>query len=253
MSKAAERVLDVLYAIGVADTPQGVMELAATTGLNKSTCSRLVRLLESHEYVIKDQASRKYRIGPTTLGLLATVSKRSELLRVVHPYLEMIRSESGETTSFHLRVGDERLCIDAVDRVPAQIMIQPLGIRNPLYVGTSGRVLLANANSKVIERLTEQALLAGHDPDTLRADLDRARVDGFLLSVSYKDSRHVTLSAPLFGDSTAFGCVTVTAPKDRWNQDDARGYADRLLEHAATISSVVTHGRIFIPTTLEDF
>lgn len=216
------------------------------TGLNKSTCSRLLQLLESREMVTRDAESRRYRVGPTMLGLLATISKRSELLRIVHPYLEAIRNESGETTSFHLRVGRERLCIDAVDRVPPQLHIQPLGIRSPLYVGTSGKVMLAFMSPQELAPLLDWAEAEGANRIDLEAALERTRVDGYLVDLSVKTTRHVTLSAPLFRNSTVFGAVTVTGPLERWTLGVAGSYAPKLREHAEIISSVVTNARVFV-------
>lgn len=246
MSQAAERMLDVLDAIAVAETPLAVMEVASLTGLNKSTCSRLLALLASREYITREADTRRYRVGPTMLGLLATIGKRTELLRIVHPYLEAIRNESGETTSLHLRVGGERICIDAVDRFPPQLHIQPLGIRSPLHVGTSGRVVMAFMEPQELQLVLKHAAAAGLDPADLQSLLSQAREQGYLSDVSYKTDKHVTLSAPLFQGTQVFGAVTVTGLQERWSISVADGYAKQLRVHAETISSVITGARIFV-------
>lgn len=246
MSQAAERLLDVVETLSLSDTPLTVMEVAGLTGLNKSTCSRLLHLLEKRELVSRDPESKRYRVGPTMLGLVATIAKRSELLRVVHPHLETIRNDVGETTSFHLKVGMTRLCVDAVDRFPPQLYIQPLGVRNPLYLGTSGLSILAYLASEEIEQQLELAELAGFDRANLTEGLDHVRQHGFLARSSYKVPRYITLSAPLFRQSTAFGSVTITAPSERWTLETAHTHASLLKERADTISSVVTSARVIV-------
>lgn len=246
MSQAAERVLDIIDAIAIADNPLTVMEVTAMTGLNKSTSSRLLKLLESREYVTREQTTKRYRIGPTLLGMLATIGKRTELLRVVHPHLETIRNESGETTSFHIRVGNERLCIDAVDRFPPQLHIQPLGIRSPLHIGTSGRVIIAFLEDASRTSILNLAAESGVEVGDLNTELAQIKARGYLVDRSHKISNHVTLSAPLFQGTTVFGAVTITGPEERWGLDKAAEYAPQLQSHAETISSVVTGGRIFV-------
>lgn len=246
MSQSAARILDIIDAISVADTPLPVMEIACRTGLNKSTCSRLLKVLADRQYVIRDEDFRRFRAGPTLLALSATIAKRSELIRIAHPYLESIRNESGETTSLHLRVGKERLCIDAVDRVPPQVHIQPLGLRSPLFMGTSGKVILAHLDPASVAELLGDAETAGHALPELEVDLARVRESGFLVGVSPKTRRHTTVSAPLFRDTSIFGAVTVTGPLERWGRKQATDYADRLKELAGTISVVVSTARIFV-------
>lgn len=249
MSKAAERLLDVIDAISVADAPLAVSEVTQLTGLNKSTASRILQLLADRDYVTRDDDSRRYRVGPTLLGLSATTAKRSELIRIAHPYLEMIRNESGETTSLHLRVMDERLCIDAVDRFPPQLHIQPLGLRSPLYVGTSGKVIVAHLDPSARARLVEEAGFSGADAGELARELEFVHDRGFLVGISPKTQRHTTISAPLFRDSRVFGSVTITGPHDRWTQSAAGDYAERLKEHSETISAVVSNARVFVYQT----
>ncbi len=250
MSKAAERVLSVLRTVILAQSPLGVMEIATTSGLNKSTCSRLVRLLEVGEYIEKNPESGKYHAGPTTLGLMATAAKNSELVSVMHPYLERIRGDTHETASLHLRLGTERLCIDAVDTYPPDLTrLAPLGERKPLYLGTSGRIMLAFLDDSTIERASNVAKDAGEDPESLQRQLELARKQRFLFAPSYQDGRHVTLSAPLIRQNSVVAALTVTGLRTRWTLDSAALYAPKLVEHAAMASSVLTHTRMFIPGT----
>lgn len=251
MSKSARRLLSVVELVALADAPPSLTELSQQLDLDKSTVARHLETLESIDYVARDSKSKRYRIGPSLLSLTAAIAKRAEILRLARPYLEDIRDSCNETTSYHLRVGLERVCVDAVDRFPPQIGIRPLGIRRPLFAGTSGRVILAFVSEAHQEAVFEQARTAGIDTSKLTKDIQSARLTGALYAYGDANEKSVTVSSALFNDRSVFGAITVTGPEDRWSLEKAAEFASVLSDRTRAISAAVVAAGI--PTYQDAF
>ncbi len=75
--RAIKRALDVLRAIGEADGGARLTDVAAATGLHKTTALRVLQTLVSEEFVGYDSQEQIYSVGS---GLLA-VAMRGRLAR----------------------------------------------------------------------------------------------------------------------------------------------------------------------------
>lgn len=83
-----------------ADNPEmSLNDLRERTGLPKATIQRLMKTLEARRWVAYEPSTRKYRLGASVLRISYLAASRSELVRVVHPFLVRLAEESRETAS----------------------------------------------------------------------------------------------------------------------------------------------------------
>lgn len=231
MSQAAARAFELLERVARSSEPLGLMEIVEQTGLDKSTASRLLGFLQERQLVTRDVVSKRYSVGPAMLSLAAVTLQSSDLRRVARPYLERIRDLTGETVSLHLRVGTERVCVDGIESNHVIRRVIPLGQPIPLYVGPSGKVILAYLPQLEID----QALKSGHVASEERAALSRQlatiRQKGAMVAIGDRTPGVGAISVPLFDRSGPVGSITVAGPADRWD-------LDRLHQHQPAISSM---------------
>ncbi|MEX3960362.1 IclR family transcriptional regulator [Trinickia sp. EG282A] len=76
-------------------------ELAARTGLYKSTVLRLTASLMQLRMIYRDDDGR-YHIGPTALQLGALYQRGLQLCDAILPSMHALRDDSGESLSFHV-------------------------------------------------------------------------------------------------------------------------------------------------------
>jgi IclR family transcriptional regulator, KDG regulon repressor len=143
MTTSAARAFDILDEVVGRSEPAGLMELAAATGLDKSTASRLLALLCDRGLVARDPATRRYEPGPSLLLLGTRVLDGSMLRATAHSHMQRLRDLSGETVTLQLRVGLQRVCIDGVESLQLVRRVIHIGEANPLYIGVSGKVITA--------------------------------------------------------------------------------------------------------------
>lgn len=153
------------------------MKIGATTAF------RLLHTLELHNYVIKS-AQAKYRLSIKLAAMGDVVTRRMEIVRSVHPYLEELSHKFQETT--HLVVWNSRYDVIVADRVIGTSPISyktTTGFITPAHVAASGRILLAYADPDHVEDYMHQADYSifpngVHSEQELRALLSTIRTFG---------------------------------------------------------------------------
>ncbi|MCP3381276.1 IclR family transcriptional regulator [Bradyrhizobium sp. CCGUVB4N] len=111
---AAERALAVLTAFRRGDGALSLAELAERTGLVKSTIMRLALSLQRYRLIAR-LPDGSYRLDAETLRLGTAYQQAFRLSDHIMPVLEHLTAKTGETTSFYVRNGDERLCLFRVE------------------------------------------------------------------------------------------------------------------------------------------
>ncbi|OSQ50063.1 IclR family transcriptional regulator [Thalassospira alkalitolerans] len=107
---AVERALIILDAFTDQDADLSLKDLSERTGMYKSTITRLAGTLESRGFLAISGRGR-YRLGPA-LWRLGSIYRRSfRMDDVVRPHLAALVTASGETASFYVPEGENRLCL----------------------------------------------------------------------------------------------------------------------------------------------
>ncbi|MBP0597740.1 IclR family transcriptional regulator [Herbaspirillum sp. LeCh32-8] len=139
---AVDRALSILSVFGVETETLSLVQIAEATGLYKSTVLRLLASLE-HGRLIQRLDDGRYSLGVEIARLYSAYSHSFALSEVVMPAMSRLVEVTRESASFHVRQGDQRLCLYRVDSPqPIRDHIRA-GTLLPLNRGSGGRVLLA--------------------------------------------------------------------------------------------------------------
>ncbi|MGH8807332.1 MAG: IclR family transcriptional regulator [Noviherbaspirillum sp.] len=201
--KGGVAALDRAFAILAAFTPAApaltLAELAARTGLYKSTILRIAQSLLQHRFLQRLEDGR-YQIGPAPLILGALYQRNLKLGDILLPLMRELGAQCGESLSFYVRDGDVRVCLHRVDSRHTVRDHVAEGDVLPLEHGSGGRVLGAFAG------------LPGEPYDTIRRDF-------FCHSSGERDPDTAGISAPVFGPGQRLlGALTVAGPRSRIDQ-----------------------------------
>ncbi len=231
--RAVERALDIVLCFSEGGT-LSLTEIAAKSGLHKSTVLRLLATLEGKGFVRKDAATEKYRLGFRIWELAASLSGDDEPAVLLLPELERLRDELEETVSLYIRDGLERVRVQAVQSNQAIRRVAPLGARMPLYVGASSKVLLAFE-----EDAGRAELFARLDwpPQFDRRALERQLADirklGYATSIEEREPGAAAVAAPIFNRAGKLvAALALSGPSNRLTQELMREHA-RSLQTAA--------------------
>lgn len=139
---AVNRALAALVAFGEAPGGLTLAQVSEASGVNMSTLLRMFESLERFRF-IKRLNDGRYVLGPAVFQLGMMYRESFQLREHVMPVLDALGAETGETTAFYVREGDQRVCLFRVHPRRAVRTYLREGDRYPLDVGAAGRVLLA--------------------------------------------------------------------------------------------------------------
>lgn len=236
MSEVAGRVFDLLEQVVIADQPLGLIDLATKASLDKSTASRMLHFLTERQLVVRSAETQRYDVGPALLTLAASAMKRSPLHVVAQAHLVELRDSTGETVSLHLRIGNERICIYGVESTQdIRSAITP-GERRPLFLGASGKAILAYISPTDVQKIMRLAKAADVDVAALSAELRTIRQQQGLCAISTRIRGLGALAVPLFDVSGVIGSMTIAGPVERWTMKRMRVFLDEARLAASRIS-----------------
>ncbi len=139
---AVHRALSLLFAFREGEATLTLAEIAARTGHYKSTILRLLGTLEQARCVER-QPDGSWALGPMLFRLGSLYAQARPARRHLPTALAALAEATGETASFWIRQGDDRLCLARV-RSPSPIRDDlSEGALLPLPAGAGGRILSA--------------------------------------------------------------------------------------------------------------
>lgn len=211
---AAERALAVLTAFRRGDSALSLAELARRTGLVKSTIMRLALSLEQYRLVAR-LPDGSYRLDAETLRLGTAYQQAFSLSDHVIPALNELAAKTGETASFYVRNGDERLCLFRVESASrVRMHVQP-GDTRPMD---------KSAIAQVLRRYE-----AG--PPSQDDELP-------LFTSGMTDPHAASLAMPVFGiGNTLVGALSISGPVSRLTPARAEQFKGFLAEIAHKLTA----------------
>ncbi len=214
--RAVERALDILLCF-TDQQELTLTEITSQVGLNKSTVHRLLASLEGKGFLLRDQTTDKYRLGFRLWELTANLIREDDPALLFLPEMEKLRDLLGETISLYVRDGRERIRIQAVESQHTIRRVAPLGVRLPLAVGASSKVLVAFAEPAVKDMiLQDPAWPEAIDKEQYIQQLGHIEQVGYAMSVEEREQGTSAVAAPVFnraGDVIA--ALSVSGPAER--------------------------------------
>lgn len=132
-----------------------------------------------------------------------------------------------------------RVCVAVVEGLHAMRWVVPVGDRQPLYVGLTGKAILAHLPEAEVEDALSAAERTGADRTRIESQLARVRATGFLADVDDRVAGVGGLSVPIFDTSGVAAALTISGPSDRFGKRAAEQTAPAVLEESAAISAAL--------------
>lgn len=213
---AVGRALAILKAFGAERTAMTLTEIADATDLYKSTVLRLAASLEADGFLVRGP-DRLFRPGPELWRLGALYQRGLDLGEVIRPALRRLVEATGETASFYVADGDERICLYRVNSPRSVRHHLEEGQRLPIDRGAAGRVLTAYRESS--------------DPAG-----KKIRDRGFYVSIGERDPEVAAAAVPLVDvHGKLRGALSLSAIRTRFGADARKTAVDALKSEAKAL------------------
>lgn len=245
--RALSRGLNIIHCFDKDHRDLGLIEISRLTGLHKTTTLRLVKTLESAEFLALDVATGKYHLGRSIFRAVHLLLSPTELVRVAHPHMQRLADETGESVVMTVWTEEGPLL--------AHIVLTWRQFKPPVETGliftdvanASTKVFLAfgpekrrsAALAKPLAKLTEHTIV---DPREIARELDRVRAAGVAYDMQEYRVETCAVAAPA-RDSTGEVRIAlcVVAPVERSAPQQMELYAKAVKKAAAAVSRDLQH------------
>ena len=181
---SVQKAIGILLSFLPDNKPNGNLDLSKSLGMNKSTVSRLARVLTHYGLLQQDEETQKYELGRTAahLGLAVEASQGERLEKLGQRYVEHLRD-----------VVKESVCLETLDAagyvnvICSAVGPPPLSVTFPetvpMHVAAGAKVILAFSEQDFTDsmlgddftRFTDNTIT---DPAVFRKQLDEIRQRG---------------------------------------------------------------------------
>jgi DNA-binding IclR family transcriptional regulator len=248
------RVAAVLRRVG-SGAAEGVTtaEVAAATGLPRSTAQRVLAALAAEGFVDRDARRGRWFLGPELFLLGSVAAERYDVTSTARDVLRSLAARTGESAFFSARRGDETVCLAGEEgSFPLRSHVLHEGIRFPLGVASAGLAILAylpleDAEGYVRSRGAELAAAYGehHEVTALSRRVAATRKRGYAVNPGLVVPGSWGVGAVVFDRAGAPAwALSLTGVESRFNGDRTAQLGALLLEAAHALTQrIARRGR----------
>lgn len=231
---SVEKAFTVLRAFRTGQRVMGLRDLSLSqiselSGLDKSASQRFSNTLLELGYLEKDVHTRRYRpaVGLTEFYYTYMISNR--LAEIAMPRLIEASQVHGTTVNLCEPVGTDITYTIRVPHQKSSFRATIPGRRMPMFCTSSGLAILANRSNDEVEttlaatkfrKMTEWTIT---DIDKVRAQIEKARQDGFCMTSQQALPHELSTAAPVVdSEGRAFAAVQVPVYMPDWTTEMVR-------------------------------
>jgi IclR family acetate operon transcriptional repressor len=221
----------------------GVVELARSVEMDKSSVSRMLRTLEHAGIVTQDPVTQRYSLGMALALLGQKALRRLNIRDVARSSIERLATMTGECAHLSVLAKDRALYVEQAAPSHGIGMDAPVGTLAPLHCTALGKVLLAFQPPEQREALLSTLQLEAFtrrtivDRDFFNAHIESVRHNG----IGFDDEEFSVgvrcIAAPVFNhDGNIGGALGISGPSPRVTDDRMKSWGEFIRHEAADIS-----------------
>jgi DNA-binding IclR family transcriptional regulator len=218
ISSTVLRAIKIINHLKEVPGPQSLSDISQSLGLSQTIVHRLLTTLKSEGLIFQDPRSKLYSLGTVFLDYANKIMAEMPLAPLVEPQLSKLRDLTGETVGFYVPSGNARVCVLEYESQQEIRRSVGIGRRHPLYLGASGRAILAYMSHEMQESILGS--LSEEQKASIRNLLEQTIQDGFSTNEEEITPNVGALSVPVFDhQKRIIGALSVSGPLFRWNRN----------------------------------
>ncbi len=209
-SAVLDRLLSVLDVVRAADMPLTIADVAARTGLPKSTASRVVADLADRQLLARGPHGVTLGLRVFELGIRARGPRR--LIAAAAPVMHRLRDVTGHRVGVWINRGAEMVSLVTISG-PTPILPTRTGMRSPALTTASGKAYLAFCGHEDVSAVSRH--LVADEADRFRRELTDVRSGASATDDGVAYPGVTAVASPVFGaGDVVIGAVSIAGPQD---------------------------------------
>lgn len=247
MIQSITRTIDILEALKDPDRSFSIAEVSELTNLPASTVHRILKTLSYKKYVVKNDETHLYQLGPGLIQLGISAMHHTKLMDVAPPIVKKLSYETNEDSFLVIRAGYKGYVIEKSEGTSSVKVIEKFGNEMDLHCGAIRKALLANQPDSFIkeyiknglESYTGKTVIEG---EQLLKDLDKIRIEGIAVSYGEYLEGACGIGAPVFDfNNTVVASIGIIAPEFRIDEAQLVKYKAIVKQSAEELSMLLGH------------
>lgn len=165
--KSAARSLDILEFLSNHSGGVTLTVLREHLKIPISSLFNIMMTLVQKGYVVRDELTLMYRLGPKVGQLATSFHNQVDLIQVADPYMQRLANQVGETASLTVLRDDVIVFIHKAVCDNQLQVVNPVGTTLAAHATGSGKVMLAYTPQEEIDRIYPKEHLARFTPNTI--------------------------------------------------------------------------------------
>lgn len=240
--RALARGLTILALFDIEHPEWGLNEICEHTGMSKTTAYRMLRTLETKEFLAYDGKTERYHLGRSAIPGAYLAMSYVSFVRATHRFLEELSETTGETVELTVGSAEGAIVVDEVATTHPFRLYRPTGRILTSMANSSFRMHIAfrpvDEQRKILRsvqhQLTPNTIT---DPDEIIRRMAGEREEGLALDIEEQDLGVCAVSAPVLErDGSLRAVVTLVAPAERFAGRDRKAKIDALRSMAAKMT-----------------
>ncbi len=221
MAEVIRKTISILTAMKPTEDKEdwSVTEISRKLDMPLQTVHRLLASLSDSGFVIRDRESKKFKLGLSLMELGLSIRDNLSVRNTALPIMKQLAMKTKESVYLTVPEGNDGIFIDCIDPPQLLKISEPVGMRRPLCVAASKKVILAfyhpSKRQKVVKELQELGFIS--DVEKLMNELDLIRGQGFAISYGETTEGTISVAAPIFSwEDEVVGSLSVAGPERRF-------------------------------------
>ena len=238
-----EKTLSVLHALG--DGAVTLKDIAARTGLLKSSAFRILYTLKELGYVERPAGNGTYRVTCKVLELSRGAPGRPLLLTLARPYLNRLRDVLQESIWLAELRGRAMILIDVANTAQKLRLSLDIGDRCPFHASAVGKAVAAFLSPEELDVVIGREKLKRFTPKTITSrarfmsELATVRRDGYAMNKEETVEGAFLVGAPIFdAASRPFGAISASCLVSRCSDPQGRRVQQMIRETMAAAAAI---------------
>ena len=243
---AVDRAARIMLLLGTGAREMTIAEVAAATGWNKSSVHKILVTLNHHEFLERDETTKKYSLGFALVRCGQAVLNNLPINRSAKPFLKELADFSGETANLAVLYGTKMVIVDVIDS-PIQLRVSPpIGTTDPITAKSNGKAVLAflpeGEANKIIQT---EGFLARTKHSIVKMklyqnELAAVRKQGYATDFEEFQKGISAVSAPVFNSQgRVVATLSIVGPAFRMTKEKIRLYGWKCAKAAAQLSPMI--------------
>jgi len=205
MIKSLSKAIEILEILKKSPKGCSLLQIYTTLGIPKSTAHGILKTLMGKMYVLKDESTHFYRLGPALISLGKVASLELNIKNIAYLVLEKLSLELGVDSFLMIPIGYKGTIIERVDGLQSVKIVENYGNEFYLHCGAMRKAILAHKDISFIEDYINNVIEKNENikisSSKLKGDLKKIKSEGVAISYGEYAKGTIGIGAPIYNSN----------------------------------------------------